>query len=213
MLAGADVDGYEAAVVLRAVSVWPSLVLALALLTTGCLPKVGDHCTTSIDCSQTGQRICDVSQPDGYCTVFNCEPDTCPDSAACVAFNTNLDPACQSHDDGEWPRFERTFCVRPCSSDTDCRADDGYVCVKPADRGGTAIDVKKSVEGICLAKVAVEPVDPNEPIPPVCDPKTPSTVPDPYVPPSTGGSGGTGGGSAGGGGSSGASGSGGSGGV
>jgi len=207
MLAGANADGYEARVALRVASIRLSGALALGWLLMGCLPKVGDHCTTSLDCSQTGQRICDVSQPGGYCTVFNCEPDTCPDSSACVAFNNNLDPACAGHDDGEWPRFERTFCVKPCSADSDCRTDQGYVCVTPEERGGIAIDVKTTINGICLADVAVPPVDPNEPIPPVCDPKTPSTVPDPYVPPSTGGSGGVGGagGSSGGSGGAGAS--------
>lgn len=199
MLAGADADGYEARVTFRSASIRLSGALALALLSMGCLPKVGDHCTTSLDCSQTGQRICDVSQPNGYCTVFNCEPDTCPDSAACVAFNNNIDPACGTQDDGQWPRFERTFCVKPCSSNSDCREGEGFECVRPEDRGGIAIDVKHQYDGICLATASVQPVDPNAPAPGVCNPSGTATLPDPYVPPSTGGAGGsTGGGGAGG---------------
>ncbi len=214
---------------LRAVSIRLAAALSLAALAMGCLPKIGDRCTTSLDCSQTGQKICDGTQPAGYCTVFNCEPDNCPDSAACVAFNNNVDPACASHDDGQWPRFERTFCVRPCTpesdnpagpySQSDCR--DGYDCVPAEARGGIVIDVKTIHAGICLAAVTVPPIGAS--VPPVCDPKdSDPPLPDPWEPPVTstggGGAGGTGGGgglggSSGAGGSGGASGSGGAGGA
>src|SRR5690348_74537 len=63
---------YEARVILRADLFRFAGALAAALIAVGCLPKIGDHCTTSLDCSQTGQRLCDTTQPDGYCTVFNC---------------------------------------------------------------------------------------------------------------------------------------------
>ncbi len=189
-LARANADGYEAAVSFRAVSIRLAAALSLAASAVGCLPKIGDHCTTSLDCSQTGQKICDSTQPAGYCTVFNCEPDNCPDSAACVAFNNNVDPACASHDDGQWPRFERTFCVRPCNSDGDCR--EGYACVPAQDRGGIVIDVKTIASSICLARVDVTPAGAS--VPPVCDPKKPdSPLPDPWEPPATGGAGGAGG--------------------
>jgi hypothetical protein len=122
------------------------LALALSFSALGCLPKIGDHCTTSLECSATGQKICDVTQPNGYCTVFNCEPDTCPDSATCVAFNNTIDNACQNTNAGSWPRFERSFCMAPCSQDSDCRGDTLgttrlYACVAPPDRGGVILDV------------------------------------------------------------------------
>lgn len=101
-------------------------VLPLSALLLGCPPEIGNKCTLSTDCSQVGDRQCDGTQPDGYCTVFNCVPDACPDSI-CVAFDPTLDPACQGTDQGRSPRFERTFCLKPCSSDGNCR--DQYVCV------------------------------------------------------------------------------------
>jgi hypothetical protein len=101
-------------------------VLPLSALLLGCPPKIGNKCTLSTDCSQLGDRLCDSTQPDGYCTIFNCDPDNCPD-AVCVAFDPTLDPACQNADQGRWPRFQRTFCMKPCGSDSDCR--DQYACV------------------------------------------------------------------------------------
>jgi hypothetical protein len=105
-------------------------LFALAVVLLGCPPQIGKSCTLSTDCSQLGDRLCDTSQPDGYCTVFNCEPDSCP-NAICVAFQGTLDPACGSANDGQWPRLQRTFCLSQCSSPGvpgDCR-DDGYECV------------------------------------------------------------------------------------
>src|SRR5690242_18467125 len=54
--------------------------LTLWIVATGCKPKIGDECKTSTDCSVTGDRLCDITQPSGYCTIFNCEePGSCPD--------------------------------------------------------------------------------------------------------------------------------------
>jgi hypothetical protein len=105
-------------------------VLPFAALLLGCPPKIGKSCSISTDCSTLGDRLCDTNQPDGYCTIFNCEPDTCPDSI-CVGFDPSLDPACKSADDGRWPRFERSFCMKACSADSNCR--DGYACVDLSD--------------------------------------------------------------------------------
>ena len=62
------------------------LTMALFATVLGCSPKIGDECATALDCSALGDRLCDTTQPGGYCTIFNCEPDTCPEEAACVAF-------------------------------------------------------------------------------------------------------------------------------
>jgi len=37
-----------------------------ALVALGCQPEIGDSCHTSVDCSQSGNRLCDVTQPGGY---------------------------------------------------------------------------------------------------------------------------------------------------
>jgi hypothetical protein len=107
----------------------PWVLLALALpfeLLLACTPNVGDKCSLSTDCSQLGDRLCDTTQPNGYCTIFNCEPDQCP-SSICVAFDPSVDPACGSDNGGRWPRFERSYCLAPCNQDSDCRGD--YQCV------------------------------------------------------------------------------------
>jgi hypothetical protein len=102
-------------------------VLAVgAAVGLACSPQIGKKCSISTDCSQLGDRLCDTTQPGGYCTVFNCEPDSCP-NAICVAFDPSLDPACGSAALGRPPRFERTFCLAHCDTTSDCR--DQYECV------------------------------------------------------------------------------------
>lgn len=121
------------------------------VLITACQPKIGDKCQLHSDCSVTGGRIClpDLSTatqpnfPAGYCTMFNCEPGTCPDEASCVAYGTvpSARPGCA---DVLSQRFERTFCMRSCSSSSDCRTDSGYACVdlSPKDNPWGAVVVE-----------------------------------------------------------------------
>ena len=117
----------------------PAALRAPPRSSLGCPPQIGKDCTLSTDCSQLGDRLCDTSQPDGYCTVFNCEPDSCP-NAICVAFQGSLDPACGSANDGQWPRLQRTFCLSQCSSPGvpgDCRSDaatSASTCSIPANQ-------------------------------------------------------------------------------
>jgi hypothetical protein len=44
-----------------------------------------------------------------------------------VAFAPTLDPACGAADNGLSPRFERSFCMAPCSSNSSCRSQ--YECI------------------------------------------------------------------------------------
>lgn len=94
-----------------------AIVLLLAGVSlTGCKQNIGDSCGNSTDCSVTGERQCDLAQPGGYCTVFSCDPDTCP-QGACV----------------EWrfvpSRTAETWCMKTCDSDSWCRRE--YYCVFP----------------------------------------------------------------------------------
>lgn len=93
-----------------------TILLLAGLLVTGCQQNIGDSCSSSVDCSKTGQRQCDLAQPGGYCTVFACDADTCP-QGACV----------------EWryvpSRTAQTWCMKTCSSDGNCRSQ--YSCVVP----------------------------------------------------------------------------------
>ena len=106
-----------------------SLAVALVAL-SACTPEIGDKCVLSTDCSTRGDRLCDTSQPDGYCTQFNCSKNSCPNNAACVLFNAAI-PGC-GYDDrsgGYGSRVARAFCVASCGQDSDCRS--GYMCGDP----------------------------------------------------------------------------------
>jgi hypothetical protein len=130
----------------RSVRPWIPVFVALAagvVVLAACAPQVGKSCSLSTDCSQLGDRLCDTTQPGGYCTVFNCEPDQCP-SSTCVAFNPTLDPSCGVAADGRWPRYEQSFCLAACNSEGDCRTQ--YDCVDLSDptkqiqRGAQVVD-------------------------------------------------------------------------
>ncbi len=100
-------------------------IVAVLVLTVACTREIGDSCTTGTDCSQTGGRTCDTTMPGGYCTVANCEPDSCPEEAACMGFVSAPSTAdsCSGLNDS---RELRQFCMRRCSSQDDCRG--GYIC-------------------------------------------------------------------------------------
>jgi len=108
----------------------PEKLLLLALLialAAGCKPKIGDDCKISTDCSAAGDRLCDITAPGGYCTVFNCEPGACPeDESLCVQFGAQRSPVDACQDPQSPSPYARTFCMATCDSDSDCR--DGYQC-------------------------------------------------------------------------------------
>jgi hypothetical protein len=108
-----------------------SLLVALAAaFVAGCTPHIGDHCNLNTDCSIQGTLFCDTSQPNGYCTFFNCVPGGCQNNAVCVMLRPSV-PGCP-YDDYQSPsRTGRTMCLAPCSQDSDCRQSEGYVCVDP----------------------------------------------------------------------------------
>ena len=120
-------------------------VVAIGALGTGCKPQVGDACKQSTDCSVSGDRLCDTSMPDGYCTLFNCEPDGCPGDSICVEFQASNE------------RLARSFCMAPCDEAKNCRA--GYRCASIGTNGnGNAsniydaklIDTYQTHDHICL---------------------------------------------------------------
>lgn len=100
-----------------------ALVAALSVLGAGCAPEIGDSCSTSTDCSIRGERICDIAQTGGYCTVRGCDPDTCPDGALCVEWRY------------EPPITAETWCMEKCGGNGGCRQNDGYRCVRVVDEG------------------------------------------------------------------------------
>jgi hypothetical protein len=101
------------------------LWFALTAVAAGCKPKIGDDCKISTDCSAAGDRLCDITAPGGYCTVFNCEPGGCPeDESLCVEFGAKRSPLCAVEPSPS--PYARTFCMATCDDDSDCRS--GYTC-------------------------------------------------------------------------------------
>jgi hypothetical protein len=137
-------------------------VLLLALAATGCGDEIGDSCSISSDCSPDGNRTCDTSSLDGYCTIVGCDFESCPDESTCVAFygvfeNTTCDPTTEDKPESRTDACsideictlqgkcasrssEVRYCMKTCSSNSDCR--DGYECRdtdKDASDGGEPV--------------------------------------------------------------------------
>lgn len=120
-------------------------VAAVSLL-GACGDKIGDACQVSSECSSQGDRLCDTTSPDGYCTVVGCDFGTCPDEAVCVRFfgvansNRPCDPQTEDRSTDDCtpdelcslsntcvPRTaEQRFCMLKCESGGDCR--EKYEC-------------------------------------------------------------------------------------
>jgi len=63
-----------------------ALTMLVAVAAIGCGKEIGDACIVSSDCDPNGQRQCDISQKEGYCTIEGCDFSTCPEEAACIRF-------------------------------------------------------------------------------------------------------------------------------
>jgi hypothetical protein len=117
------------------------LLLPFVLFVAGCAPDIGDACEISTDCSQGGERLCDVASPGGYCTVFDCEAGKCPEEGSCVVFGASPSTvmACSADPTGSVPS-QRSFCMLTCEDSSDCRQAEGYVCTDPTTLGATNVD-------------------------------------------------------------------------
>ncbi len=152
---------------------------ALLFALSGCSADIGASCSTSINCSQMGDRVCDTSMPGGYCTVFSCEPDTCPTEAACIAFR-QLPSAVLGCQDPNDTRMMRTFCMFRCKKNSDCRTD--YICadVNVANNpwGATLADQANTDGRVCMVPGAAPQV-PDQPDG-YCMGQDSGTLPAPY---------------------------------
>ena len=141
------------------------LLLAALALAAGCKPKIGDDCKISTDCSAAGDRLCDITAPGGYCTVYNCEPTTCPvDESLCVEFGAQRSPvdACTDHQSPS--PYGRAFCMATCKDDSDCRS--GYECVdlsvQPNAWSALLIDTDRG-DRACVVPFTAALIDPKGP--------------------------------------------------
>lgn len=133
------------------------LVFAGALLLVACQPEIGDSCSNAGDCSQQGERTCDVTEPGGYCTIFGCDKDACPEEAACIGFQSvvSIAPECSSLQ--ARPRLQRSLCMRTCKKNSDCRG--GYACVDMKQQNPWGAQVISSGSGkVCTLAAPAAPV-------------------------------------------------------
>lgn len=161
----------------------------VALLGLACQPQIGDECQTSVDCSQGGERLCDITQPGGYCTVFNCEPGGCPEDSVCIAFGAQLSNASMCTDLNGLSRFTRSFCMATCGSRADCRS--GYACADVTGAPWRALVVDRRASGkVCIVPSPEDSEVPGDRAAEVCSPASAGSAGGASTPPS-GGSGGS----------------------
>lgn len=119
-------------------------LLALMLLSfpAGCARQIGDDCTTNVNCSALGDRVCDLASPGGYCTVESCDRASCPDDAVCVRFYTLQRASLGCNFDRAQTATVRascapgdTSCCQP-GDGTCCRAGELCLCAGPLDEAG-----------------------------------------------------------------------------
>jgi hypothetical protein len=106
------------------------LLASAASAFSGCGKDVGDSCMTSADCDPNGTRVCDLSQPGGYCTVLGCDQSSCPSDSVCIRY------------------FPTQYLTVPCQTDSDC-----CPMTSPAD-GGASMS-KCTGDELCLPVVGL----------------------------------------------------------
>jgi hypothetical protein len=128
-----------------------ALIFSL-LLSVGCGRGIGDACETSLRCSASGTRLCDMTQPGGYCTLAACQPGNCPSESVCVTFYQNT-----SMPDADRNRLSANYCMRKCDDASDCRDDEGYDCVTGSQFGigadGEAMAEGDSDQKFCAVRI------------------------------------------------------------
>lgn len=136
-----------------------------AWLLAGCAPEIGDACTNSNDCSANGNRLCDTTQRGGYCTIFNCDPTSCPsDESICVQFGSVISTVGTCADPQRPSPQSRTFCMAKCQNNGDCRG--GYRCTdlgKPNSWGASVVEESPSTTKVCIEPQPATPISEADP--------------------------------------------------
>jgi len=152
----------------------PAALFALAV--SGCQPQIGDKCVLNTDCSVSGTRQCDTSMPGGYCTIFNCGPNSCPDQTACYLFNAEVQGC--PYSDRSPSRTAHSFCMKDCQQNSDCRA--GYEChdLRGGPWNAVLLDDNQN-QAVCVpvpdkastaaGLITSEQLDANAPPIPICE--------------------------------------------
>jgi hypothetical protein len=152
--------------------------VVLAVGAVACTPHIGGSCTLNTDCSIDNSKQCDNSQPNGYCTVFNCSPNTCPNNAVCVELQANV-PGCPYDDYSSPSRSGRSMCLKQCNQTSDCRQNEGYACKSMEDISASGVEAvildDNQSQKVCVVPSAADggtgslanasPVCPGAPVP------------------------------------------------
>ena len=110
--------------------------VVLGVVLGACGKEIGDACINGSDCSPNGDRLCDPSSVDGYCTIQGCDYSTCPDEAACIRFFTG--------------NFENKACDHVCDLLYDPKNQDCPAPVPPAVQ--CSLDERCSLDDRCVAR-------------------------------------------------------------
>ena len=149
-------------------------LLGIVFSLSACGRKIGDDCETAIDCGDDASRVCDLSQPGGYCTTDGCDWNSCPEEAACIRYfprkflSLACDPSLtQSEGNGCKtdelclpsglcaPRStERRYCALECERDKDCR--DGYECRLAGQFGSLALTNASRTVRFCAPRTPLD---------------------------------------------------------
>jgi hypothetical protein len=139
--------------------------IALLILLAGCQPDIGDSCSVDTECSATGERVCDTTQPGGYCTIFGCDPTNCPaDESICIAFGNVVSTAPGCQNPNRTSPYVRNVCMATCNNAGDCRS--GYDCVNMAEDnpwGAAVIQRNPRTTRICIAPMSAAPIPQERP--------------------------------------------------
>jgi hypothetical protein len=159
--------------------------VGLALLAgpwlAGCTPHVGDHCVLNTDCSLQGTLVCDNSANNGYCTEFNCIPDSCQPYSVCTMFYSTV-PGCPYNGYQSPSRTSRTLCLKACATDGDCRQSEGYVCANPMDPPWNGLIIDDNPNQLVCLQAADYPYQTWPVLDVVGDPYVDAEAPDAVAP-------------------------------
>ncbi len=141
------------------------LLILVGMSFCACVPKIGDDCVTDRDCSQQNDRLCDTTQPGGYCTLANCDPFSCPEKeSVCVAFNSTRSSVGLCDNPSQPSPHLRSFCMATCGTSSQCRP--GYACVDLSEDnplGAEIIEEHPESTRVCLMAESIPDIDSDHP--------------------------------------------------
>jgi hypothetical protein len=130
------------------------MLMAVSCCLAACSRGIGDSCESALLCSASATRLCDMTQPGGYCTLAGCQEGSCPSESTCVTFWQDT-----ARSDIDRNRLSVNYCMRKCDERSDCRDSDGYDCLSGKDFGyhGEATVEGQPDQKFCAVRLALAP--------------------------------------------------------